>query len=85
MPTEYPIEFKRKVMKRYENGESLKNLSEELHVALTTLYRWRKSHCTIRTQNRTYTPAEFDAISRRLQKLEHLKSLSFQGLLKTFL
>ena len=71
MPTEYPIEFKRKVMKRYENGESLKNLSEELHVALTTLYRWRKSHCTIRTQNRTYTPAEFDAISRRLQKLEH--------------
>lgn len=71
MPTEYPAEFKRKVIKRYESGESIKSLSQELHISQSTLYHWRKEYCSIQTPTRTYTPAEFDAISRRLQKLEH--------------
>lgn len=72
MPTEYPADFKQKVIKRYQNGESIKSLSHELHIAQGTLYRWRKAYCTIQGNNpRTYTPKEFDAISRRLAKLEH--------------
>lgn len=71
MPTEYPAEFKRKVIKRYENGESIKSLNEELHISQSTIYHWRKLYCSIQTPQRTYTPKEFDAISRRLQKLEH--------------
>ena len=59
------------VIRRYEKGESIKSLSEELHVSQSTLYQWRKEYCSIKTPNRTYTPKEFDAISRRLQKLEH--------------
>lgn len=46
-------------------------LSEKEHIALSTLYRWRKSYHTITTDTRTYTPAEFDVLTRRLQKLEH--------------
>lgn len=32
MPTEYPAEFKRKVIQRYEKGESIKTLSQELNI-----------------------------------------------------
>ena len=37
MPTEYPADFKQKVIKRYQNGESIKSLSHELHIAQGTL------------------------------------------------
>ncbi len=71
MPTKYLADFKQKVIKRYQSGESIKSLSLELHIAQGTLYRWRKEYCTIQGTNRTYTPKEFDSISRRLTKLEH--------------
>lgn len=71
MPVTYPAELKAKTIDRYEKGESIKTLSKELHISQSTLYHWRKEYCSIQTPNRTYTPAEFDAISRRLQKLEH--------------
>ena len=71
MPTTYPTELKVKTIRRYEKGESIKALSEELHISQSTLYQWRKEYCSVKTPNRTYTPKEFDAISRRLQKLEH--------------
>lgn len=71
MPITYSTELKVKTIRRYEKGESIKALSQELHISQSTLYQWRKEYCSIKTPNHTYTPAEFDAISRRLQKLEH--------------
>lgn len=71
MPMRYPTELKIKTIRRYKKGESIKALSEELHISQSTLYHWRKEYCSIQTPNRTYTPKEFDAISRRLKKLEH--------------
>ena len=71
MPKEYPAEFKTKIIKRYQKGESIQSLSQELHIAQSTLYDWRREYCSIKTANRTYTPKEFDALSRRLEKLEH--------------
>lgn len=75
MPTEYPVEFKRKVIQRYEEGESIKDLSQELNIAQSTIYHWRKLYCSIETPQHTYTPKEFDAISRKLEKLEHEKEI----------
>ena len=71
MPKEYPAEFKTKIIKRYQMGESIQSLSQELHIAQSTLYDWRREYCSIKTANRTYTPKEFDTLSRRLEKLEH--------------
>ena len=71
MPITYSTELKVKTIRRYEKGESIKALSQELHISQSTLYQWRKEYCSIKTPNHTYTPAEFDAISRHLQKLEH--------------
>ena len=71
MPIKYPTEFKVKAVRRYEKGESIKELCKELNISQSTLYHWRKQYCSIQTDTRTYTPAEFDAISRRLRKVEH--------------
>ena len=40
--TEYPVKFKSKVIHRYEKGKSIKGLSQELNIAQSTLYHWRK-------------------------------------------
>lgn len=46
MPTTYPIELKVKIIRRYEKGESLKTLSQELHISQSILYQWRKEYCS---------------------------------------
>ena len=71
MPKEYSTKFKTEVIKRYQNGEPILALSQELCIAQSTIYHWRKEYYSIKTTNRTYTPKEFDALSRRLEKLEH--------------
>ena len=69
MPYTYPLEFKIKAIRRYEKGESIQSLCQELHIAQSTLYHWRKQFCSIMTPQRSYTPKEFDAVSRQLQRL----------------
>ena len=71
MPKEYSTKFKAEVIKRYQSGESILALSQELRIAQSTIYHWRKEFCSIKAANRIYTPKEFDALSRRLEKLEH--------------
>ena len=71
MPKEYSTKFKTEVVKRYQSGESILALSQELRIAQSTIYHWRKEYCSIKTANHTYTPKEFDVLSRRLEKLEH--------------
>ena len=71
MPKECSTKFKAEVIKRYQSGESILALSQELCIAQSTIYHWRKEYYSIKTANRTYTPKEFDALSRRLEKLEH--------------
>ena len=71
MPKEYSTKFKIDVIKRYQSGEPILALSQELRIAQSTIYHWRKEYCSIKNANRTYTPKEFDALSRRLEKLEH--------------
>ena len=71
MPKEYSTKFKTEVVKRHQSGEPILALSRELRIAQSTIYHWRKEYCSIKTANRTYTPKEFDVLSRRLEKLEH--------------
>ena len=48
MPIKYPTEFKVKAIRRYEKGESIKELCKELNISQSTLYHWRKQYCSIR-------------------------------------
>lgn len=67
MPKEYPAEFKAKIIKRYQKGESIQSLSQELHIAQSTLYDWKREYCSIKTANRTYMPKEFGTISNHFR------------------
>lgn len=78
MPATYPADLKVKTIRRYEKGESIKSLSQELYIAQSTLYQWRKEYCSIKILNHIYTPTEFNAISHRLQKLEHYMEIIHQ-------
>lgn len=71
MPVQYPETFKTNIVRRYESGEKIKDLSQELHIAQSTIYRWRKEYRTIKARKHSYTSEEFDALSERLQKAEH--------------
>ena len=75
MPKKYPLEFKKQAIRRYEKGESIPALCQELHVSQSTFYYWRNQYRSIQTSAHTYTPAEFDALVRRLQKAEHKLSI----------
>ncbi len=71
MPKRYSEGIKRKVIQRYEKGESIKDLSQEFHIAQSTIYHWRKLFCPIQTPQHTYTPKEIDALSRKPERMEH--------------
>ena len=43
MPYTYPLEFKIKAIRRYEKGESIQSLCQELHIAQSTLYHCESS------------------------------------------
>lgn len=47
MPITYPTELKIKTIRRYEKGESIKTLSQELQISQSTLYQWRKEYCSL--------------------------------------
>ena len=75
MPKKYPLEFKKQAIRRYEKGESIPALCQELHISQSTFYHWRNQYRSIQTSAHAYTPAEFDALVRRLQKAEHKLSI----------
>ena len=62
MPKKYPLEFKKQAIRRYEKGESIPALCQELHVSQSTFYHWRNQYRSIQTSAHTYTPAEFDTV-----------------------
>ena len=37
----YSEEVKQKILKRIENGDKIKNISEETGISIPTLYKWR--------------------------------------------
>ena len=83
MTNKYQTDFKRQVIKRYERGESIKNLSQELNIAQSTIYQWRKQFCSIQTLKCAYTPQEFNNLSLQVQKLGHkIEIIRYSGFLE---
>ena len=72
MPNRYSEEIKKEAVKRWEKGGVIKAISQELNIPRSTIYRWSKTHRTIQTPQRSYTPAEFDALLRRVKKSENM-------------
>ena len=49
MPKKYPLEFKKQAIRRYEKGESIPALCQELHISQNTFYHWRNQYRSIQT------------------------------------
>lgn len=79
MSAKYSESYKATIIQRYEAGEELKELGSELHIALSTLYRWRDQYCSTHTPQRIYTPKEITALAKKLQRAEHLLAIIRQS------
>lgn len=71
MPKQYTEEFKKIAVQRFVTDESIPAICKDLQVAPSTFYRWIKLYHSIESEHHSYSPLEFDAISRRLVKAEH--------------
>lgn len=67
MPKEYPTKFKTEVIQRYRNGESIQLLSQELHIAQSTIY-----HCI--TGGKSIAPSK-----QQIAPIHQKNLMSFQG------
>lgn len=73
MPMSYSTEFKIKMICRYENGKSIKAFCQKFDISQSTLYHWRKQYYTIQIATRSYTYAEFGAITKHLKSGTHVQ------------
>ena len=73
MTKTFSTKTKQKLVQRYQDGESIKSISSEFHIAKSTLYYWVKLHQAQTTRaGVVVTPKEFDSMKRRLHKLESI-------------
>ena len=70
MPMKYPEEFIIRTVKQHEAGTPIKELSQSLNVASSTIYRWIKAYKTIPQKKGEYTPARYQRLLDHERKLE---------------
>jgi transposase-like protein len=73
MPKQYSPEFRRKVIERMLNGETVKSLVAELHVSEHALYTWRRQALIDAGRRPGVKSGDFDAFRdarRRIRELE---------------
>lgn len=70
MPMKYPEEFIIQTVKQHEAGVPIKELSQSLNVASSTLYHWVKAYKTIPRKKGEYTPAGYQRLLDHKSKLE---------------
>ena len=70
MPMKYPEEFIIRTVKQHEAGTPIKELSQSLNVASSTIYHWVKIYKTIPRKKGEYTPAGYQRLIDHEQKLE---------------
>lgn len=70
----YNNEYKRKVIDRYNSGESISDICLKTGIAISTLYYWIKSFDLIDTETVTavLSMREYNRLTQRIQKLEKI-------------
>ena len=70
MPMKYPEEFIIRTVKQHEAGTPIKELSQSLNVASSTIYHWAKIYKTIPRKKGEYTPAGYQRLIDHEKKIE---------------
>lgn len=74
----YDVDYKKTLVSLYENGHSVKNLSEEHGIAEQTIYRWIKKYST--DEKTGYSEADIEKI-----KVENARLKTDNDILKKVL
>ena len=69
----YTDQEKTTIIAQYRQGKSIQSLCAEYGVCAWTIYRWAKIYCpVVQDEKRTCTVKEYDALLRRVAKLENI-------------
>lgn len=70
----YSNDEKRSIIARYQQGESITALSDELNIPRSTLYRWLKSFPTDSDGSpSTFSFRDYALLQRKVEKLQNTK------------
>ena len=72
MPNKYPEEIKKQVVQSYKDGQPVSEISKELQIPFGTVYRWIDEYRSCISNDFNFTPAKFKALSRQLERANHL-------------
>ena len=72
----YTDQEKTDIIAQYRQGKPIQELCAEYGVCARTIYRWAKIYCpVVPDEKRTYTVKEYDALLRRVAKLENMVAI----------
>ena len=72
----YTDQEKTAIITQYRQGRPIQQLCTECGVCARTIYRWAKIYCpVVPDEKRTYTVKEYDALLRRVAKLENMVAI----------
>ena len=72
----YTDQEKTAIIIQYRQGRPIQQLCTECGVCARTIYRWAKIYCpVVPDEKRTYTVKEYDALLRRVAKLENMVAI----------
>ena len=76
----YSIQFRKKVLKLEEVGETFLKLSQRFKISTTTISRWKKQITPKKHRNKKAVKIDYEALKRDIQ--EHPDSYSYERALR---
>lgn len=74
MPRHYPAELRHRACERMLAGEAVKDVAEELDVAIETLYRWRRQALIDSGQRPGAKSFEADPLAQARRRIKELEA-----------
>ena len=76
----YSVQFRKKVLKLQESGESFIKLSERFKISPTTISRWKKQLAPLKHRNKNPVKIDYEALKKDIE--EHPDSYSYERALR---
>ena len=68
----YPKELKIALVREYEQGKSVAEISKARGIPENSIYRWIREYQSIKTANSSFTPSDHNKLLLHASKMEHM-------------
>lgn len=68
----YPEDIKIILVKEYEGGKTVAEISESVHIPVNSIYRWIREYKTLPCGADSYSPSEYRKLQKHSTKADHL-------------